>query len=421
MMENEYSANKTDPRPRLLILHAQNTFNNGSFMLLLNFMYYTHRKSEGKYTWVVDLETEDDLARLLSSLPQGFPLTRVRLRITAPSSDHLIGKTIQWYRKTFVHPKAFKKAGYKGIILLGGDDLSEYYKGWRIISDLFRLRNYARRLPVFLVGQTIGPFHAWRKVAARHCLRRTEIYFRDPESLQLSTSFVPVARQHIGADLAFAPLPPVSLPAWTFHAGSRPYIIVVPSGNSGLYTPDTAMYRRQWRAIAEALLQLPVLSEYSLIFMPHVTRPEDDRSIIRHILESNLVAACHQRVRAIDEELLPARARALIGGAAFTLTGRMHPAISSFAEGKPAVVLGCGLKYDAIIGGDVKQPELLIQARGAELWESGRIVEAVLNTVSLLLSQYETRCHDVRDRAPLLAAEALLPLEDILKRLKKLT
>lgn len=419
-MDKEISANPLDSRPRLLILHAQNTFNNGSFMLLLNFLYYTHMQSEGKYAWVVDLETEEDLTRLLASLPPGFPVSRVRLKITAPSNDSFAGKTLQWYRKTFRHPKAFKRAGYKGIVILGGDDLSEYYKGWRIISDLVRLRNYARQLPVFLVGQTIGPFHAWRKSAARHCLRRTEIYFRDPQSQQLSTRFVPVDRQHIGADLAFAPLPPVSLPPWPFRTGPRPYIIVVPSGNSRLYTAEMDAYQRQWRAIAEALLQFPALSDYTLIFMPHVTRPEDDRSIIRHILESSLVAACHQRVLSIDEELLPARARTLISGAAFTLTGRMHPAISSFAEGKPAIVLGCGLKYDAIIGGDLKQPDLLIQARDADLWKSGRIVEAVLNTVSMLLNQYETRCRDIRDRAPLLAAEALLPLNDILKRLKKL-
>jgi len=76
--------------------------------------------------------------------------------------------------------------GIDGLVILGGDDLSEYYKGWMIWTDLAILKKISKKINIYLIGQTIGPFNSWRKKYAKYCFKNCQIILRDTLSADLS-------------------------------------------------------------------------------------------------------------------------------------------------------------------------------------------------------------------------------------------
>lgn len=395
MNQQQHNTHSSKPL-KILVLHAQNTFNNGSFMLLINFVYYAWRQNPG-LEFIIDLQSKEDEDRLRKELPSEINITCFDLHITSPFHGNIFQKINQLHTKLYCHINHFRKLGIDNIVILGGDDLSEYYKGWQISSDLYRIRRYSRKMPVFLVGQTLGPFYSWRKKWAQHCLSRTRLYFRDELSQQQSKSYIRPLQAFSGADLAFPDLPvqTKSNISATFIASNTKYIVVVPSGNSQLYTRNTTSYYDSWCRIMQELAKLPCIQSYTLLLLPHVTRPEDDRALIRFIMKQLEILGLKNRIQSIDKELLPTEAREIIGEAAFTISGRMHPAISSYSCGKPAIVLACGIKYEGIIGQGMNRYDLLIHANAKDLWVAGNIAEPLSQKVEYLMQDYSRICGEI--------------------------
>jgi len=99
----------------------------------------------------------------------------------------------------------------------------------------------------------------------------------------------------------------------------------------------------------------------------HVLKPEgcDDRIIIRELKE---VVKNDDRLIFIDDTMLASQARKLLTGGILTITGRMHPAISSFSLNTPAISLSYSVKYQGIIGNDLGLNELVVDAKGDDRW-----------------------------------------------------
>ena len=58
------------------------------------------------------------------------------------------------------------------IIILGGDDISEYYGVLKLMDILLRMRSLKRAgKKIYLLGQSIGPFFSWRIPLAKNVLR----------------------------------------------------------------------------------------------------------------------------------------------------------------------------------------------------------------------------------------------------------
>ena len=408
---------------KIALLHASNTFNNGSFMMLLSFISHMHKNlpvDTSIEIWL-ELDGEENLIRLYKAFGDDSPFSgNIQIRmlpftVTAPDRYAIIGKLRNLYRKCFTHIRFFRNTGISAVIILGGDDISEYYKNWMIISDLFRIYRYTAHLKTILAGQTIGPFRGWRKAIASRCLAGAIIYSRDSITTRYVMDTLGHRRELLtdSADLAFADLP--CQPGIQFLKGydlvPDGYITMVPGGFYSLYTPDKQKYLLCWQKLVEVLCKQTGLRDKKFVFLPHVTRPEDDREIIsllKRTLPYSEIPMCF-----IEEELMPQQLRQILGGGYFTISCRMHAAISTFQMGKPAIGIGYSVKYDGVIGESLGLPELVIQAPATLFDEPDVFAETVVQTVRYLISNYSPISDKLADLIPVLKNKAVEQIKSI--------
>ncbi len=366
-------------------------------MMLLNFMHYLSRHSDDEYHFLVELQGEEDLERLRQQSGNRHRISRLPFMITTHSRMSAAGKLLSLYRKLFLHPPAFRKLGAEAIVILGGDDLSEYYKGWQVAADLVRIRQYSRKFPVILAGQTIGPFHGWRQSLARKCLRRADIWLRDPWSLHYCREILALPRIYEGADLALPDLPLSEQRDMGLRseAEENRYVVLVPAGYYGLFTSDRTAYLGRWTEFIRLLHRREALQGMKFLMLPHVTRPEDDRLIIRDLLEK-LDDEIKNRCIFDNCEYSAIQARTLIGKAYFTVSGRMHATISSLQQGKPAIPLSYSVKFDGVVGKALQQERLIADVSRGQDWISGKVTEIFAEKLSLLLGNYSDIKQEIR-------------------------
>lgn len=370
---------------KVAILHASNTFNNGSFMLLINTISFL-RKKHKDLTLYIEWNTDEDKHRILEETQCHDIIQELKLDICKTTNKSLPAKLINLYHKIFSHGSLMKKIGIEEVVILGGDDFSEYYKGGHIIFDLWRIKNYSKHLKVKMPSQSIGPFYGLRQWWARRCLANTEIYCREAISYDYCREELGLKNVHLSADLALLDLIKQK-EVNTASSGSRS-VVIVPGGHYKLYTSNYELYIKQWLGIITVLLETEALKDMKLLLLPHVTRPEDDRHIIKEI--------CHRtssdRIQAVTEEKKPSELRALIGASYFTVTSRMHPAISAFNQGKAAIVMAHSIKYHGIISQAFGLNELVVNEKA---WQQQSAVEDFASALNYLLTYIESIEKDI--------------------------
>ncbi len=387
---------------KLAILHAHNTYNNGSFMMLINFIWYYIKNlpKNSPVTFWIELDGVDNQKRLIEAFPQTL-LTNKKVvieslpfKITSIDNSPFLSKIFRLYTKFYSHPCYFKKLDIDSVIILGGDDISEYYKKWMILSDLYRIYRYSKFFNTFLVGQTIGPFTGIRKKIAAKCLSNTFISSRDnitKNYLRDALKIVPT-RVYEGADLCFPDLPePEGHQDMPKKYGLTPdgYLTMVPGGYYSLYSPNKSDYIRSWTCIVSDILKLKEHLTKKIVFLPHVTRPEDDREMIGLIIDRlSEKEKLTDRICVIKDELLPHQLREILGKGYFTITSRMHAALSTFQMKKPAIALAYSVKYDGVVGQSVQCPELVIHC-SAKMFNDQKIIsKEVLQKMSYISDNY---------------------------------
>lgn len=402
------------------ILHAQNTYNNGSFMMLINLIWYYVKQtpSHTRITFWIELDGKENYDRLIRSLPREllpgrqFEIKQLPLKITSIDTSHFFRKAIRLIAKYYIHPGSFRKLGIDSVIILGGDDLSEYYKSWMILSDLYRIHRYSRKFNTILAGQTIGPFKGLREKVAAKFLSNTVIYCRDELTSSYLINRLNLPGQQIipSADLCFPELPGQSgatgiLETYGLIPGK--YITLVPGGFYSLYTNNREGYIQSWVFLTKRLLEVTEFINKSIVLLPHVTRPEDDRKIIFDIYKA---VTSHnspsERICMISEELMPSQLRYILGSGHLTISSRMHAALSTFQMRRPAVALGFSVKYQGVIGLSLQCPQLVVDCSGNLLTNPEKFSLEVLNKTSYIEENYQHIINHLDTRIPQLQAMA---------------
>ncbi len=335
------------------------------------------------------MQSDDDFQRLKKQLPADIDLVNLGLNINSRASNNFFGKLGTLFRKLFLDPRYFKMIGISAVVILGGDDLSEYYKGWKVASDLYRIKRYSGKIPVYLVGQTIGPFYSWRIGFAKKCLKNVSIYFRDKISMLNYQQNIKAGFAMLGADLAVLDLPLKNIGfevSEKLNLKENMYITIVPSGFSELYTSNKEGYILKWKDIINDLLENENLKDKMLLFLPHVTWPEDDRAVIKEIIDT--AREYSQRIVFEDKEYTPEIARYLIGNSYFIISGRMHPAVSAFQQKKPAITMAYSLKFSGVVGEAFGLSDLIIECDSDKAWKNSDIVVMLNDKVKLLYNNY---------------------------------
>jgi colanic acid/amylovoran biosynthesis protein len=96
----------------------------------------------------------------------------------------------------------------------------------------------------------------------------------------------------------------------------------------------------------------------------------------------------------------------------------MHAAISTFQMLKPAISLSYSVKYRGVIGEGLGMNDLVIEAKGDDLWESGKIVDMVIDKVNYVLNNYDKLIERIKPAVEQSKKMALDQIKDIAEKLK---
>jgi len=396
-------------------------------MMLINLIWYyvKHAPEHARITFWVELDGEENYKRLMKALPHELfsggqvEIKQLPLKITSIDNSSILLKTMRLIVKFYKHPGIFKKLGIDRIILLGGDDISEYYKKWMILSDLYRISRYSHKFPTILAGQTIGPFKGLREKVAARCLSGTLVYTRDELSATYLKEGLSLPEKHIhsSADLCFPDLPAQETAGTILESYAlKPdqYITLVPGGFYKLYTADRTGYINSWVRLIKKLVETDAYKKKQIVLLPHVTRPEDDRKMIRAIHHSLSKNGDHtERICMIGEELMPHQLRQILGSGHLTISSRMHAALSTFQMRKPAIALGYSVKYEGVIGRSVQCHQLVVHCSANLLTDPERFSAEVLDKTRYIEEHYQQLITQLETRIPQLQAMAEDQIRDI--------
>lgn len=396
---------------KIKIEHIPNTYNYGSCMMAVNLISEIVKKHKDAKIYV-DASTDEDLHRL-----------RYETNYQNIISYNISGK------KGFVN-KCINKVDRKikrieadkieNIIVIGGDDISEYYGIESLENELKRIEENSKSKNIILLGQTIGPFTGDRGEKSRKALQNTKIYTRDDNTMKYleKLKYKNMVR---GRDLAFLPLPMQNAAHKIldkYNLKSEEYITIVPSGLTKCYTENYSDYIREQKEIVNKLLQNERLNNKKIVFLPHVLIPEhvDDRLIIREIIK-DLNEEQRESVVGIDNDMMPSEAREILANGVFTITGRMHAAVSTFFMRKPAISLSYSVKYAGVIGDGLDMKELVIESKGDDIWKGEKISLSVMDKVNYVLDNYDSLIQKINKNVSETVEIVQSEIDDLIKGL----
>jgi colanic acid/amylovoran biosynthesis protein len=159
------------------------------------------------------------------------------------------------------------------------------------------------------------------------------------------------------------------------------------------------MYLKRWVEIVEGLLDLPEMAGRKVCLLAHTFSNlyGEESDYIAELMRI-LPEGRRARVVPVTERVLQTRARFILGNGLMTLTGRMHPAVSTFQMGKPAITHAYSAKYEGVIGTMLGRSDLILDANDPALWADGRIVGMTLAKAAETLGRHEALCSDIRAR-----------------------
>ena len=388
---------------KIVILRIPNAKNNGSAMMAINtisfFDFYFDRKVE----FLCDFSTDDDKSRIINELTPGISVSRLEFPEfrRGPNIVTSFCNRLVWINDIL---RVIEEVQPLSIIVLGGDDFSEYYSGYKIIVRLYFMYRLSLCFPLYLIGHTIGPFKSWRKPAFKFLMSRSRIVTRDFLSLQHCQKDLGHNRSSLGHDLAWLDLPKHTAELTEklltkYGLEEDQFIVVVPSALLRLYGVDEETYFSSMVKLLERLLALG----YQVVLLPHVfsDSKRDDRWAIDNIKKK---APRLTGVLYIADMLLPSECRALLAACHFSISCRMHGAVSTLQTGKPSIALSYSIKYAGVIGEDMQLSELLIEVTNGSVWEK-YLVDNVVRKVKFIEENYDQLTRKILARVSVLKNE----------------
>jgi len=386
-----------------IFIHRFHCLNNyGSGMMGLVTLDQLDRKLNGQAEFYIQAENDAVLDEIRSELDR--PIS-IKLH-PKKEIDWSKWKWIRSLQKRQYLIDASEILPYDAVFILGGDDLSEYYTD-KIYRDLLQYWRWSLSRPVILWQQSMGPFRRPKnRLVMKYFYRKIPIYVRDAWSKQyLAREFGLTKNVYQGADLAFYDLPlqkDKSIEKDILQRyGLQPdnYITLVISGLQGkYYTSDKQAYFTAYRQLLERLRQHPFTASLPVVLLAHTFPPHgNEAKQIREFLQF-LPDDMKENLIPVTEKILPTRARFILGNGRLTITGRMHAAISTFQPGKPAISLSYSAKYEGVIGRNLNRSDLIIDADKPALWNSGEIVDLIMEKVDYTAENYDRLLREIRHK-----------------------
>ncbi len=397
----------------ILILNSTTTYNYGTFMLTANFIDYFEAHAAGMHNYHIYLSSDDDLPRLRDAVTVTDRVHKLPYDFNKTASPW--AKVLQIVKDFRLGRQHMRQLKPTAVVVLGGDSLSEVYLGIKSAYYLYRFLDMSYKAPVFLLSQTIGPYYAWRKALAKRCFARCHVYARDRWTIGYLNKDIGVTPVHPACDLAFLDLKDQDRRTGTlnrYDLAPDSYITIVPSGLFKHYANTYDEYIDAWVAILNALFEMPPLSHRKIVLLAHVhdADRQDKRKLDKHVIraiQDKLGAPCKDRLVTIIDEIMPSEARLILGHGVFTITARMHSAISTFQMLKPAIALSYSPKYKGVIGDELDRNDLVIESGDEDLWRSGRIASALEAKILYTLDNYDTLVQAIKARMPDIKTKAL--------------
>lgn len=367
--------------------------------------------------YYIDVMTKEDLLRLRyetginNDIQQLNELECINLTIKRPFSY------LKAYYRFF---RSLKRNAINNIVVLGGDTLSEYYATSylglikRLVMNIYVPSLFSDH--IFLIGHTIGPFHSWRVPVVRMIFNRKKILISTRDYLNYTYSQQILGLNNIfdSADLAFLDLPKQSEASFgsilsAYELKRNRYISVVPSGLWRQYHNNWDEYIQTWCNIIQYLNTSENTSHYNIVLLPHVVRPRhlDDRRVIREICQR----IDSDNIIPIYDELMPSQARCILGNGYFTITGRMHAAVSTFQMNKPAICLSYSAKYKGVIGEGLKRNDLIIEATDDSLYRNGVLAKTVADKVNYIDNNYPSLIREIKSEVKKAQENAIIQID----------
>ena len=373
-------------------LHYIQPNNYGNLMMAITFIDNFVRNFGGKEELeiVTDVENEKELERLTDSLETNYNITmdekflKVRARYGGGAKIF----------KLIVLPFEILHniRDYDVHIVLGGDCISGYYHKARLYADMIRFKFISKRKRMYLVGQTIGPFSRRGVKIVRNALKNTVCYTRDNDCYEYCTSNMAFRKLEECADLAFLDIPfqsnkEIEKSLIKKYSLPEEYITIIVSGAYTQYTHDIEKYIDEYVRIIENLINK---YHVNILMLAHVIHTEDsnDRGVMQKVYH-NLSLEIKDNVCMIDELVLPYEARILLGKGLFTITGRMHGAVSSINMGVVPICLSYSVKYKGVIGKCFGLQDYILECADETMWEKHIVSREVCDIVTKLLAKKE--------------------------------
>lgn len=365
LLYKDYPIDITKNKSRIGLLNASSTKNYGSMMIVTNTISYLSTKIPRLTFIILGNNTPETQNRLWKST--GYKNIIIRKPLILKKNPKSIIKNIIIYLKSLVNPwsnPVVKSLGdCSSILFLGGDTLTEYYSINGPIKSLLDIRSLRMAgKKVFLLGQTIGPFHSWRTPIAKNILNKVDhIYTRSPKNYRYLKNELGLENVTSSVDSAFLDLPrqkeQLDLKKYGIDEKKR-YITFVPSALWSKYSYSFKTYIDGLVFLTNKLLDICEKNDMKLIFLPHVVRKNQDD---RRIAETILTYLKSPNIIFIKDVLLPYEARKILGISDLVISQRMHGAISGLQMGVPSIGLSYSVKYAGVIGESLKLPELIVE------------------------------------------------------------
>lgn len=381
----------------IAILHFRSLNNYGTGMMGLVTMEQVKR-IVGDVTFYCDFDVDFNIDELQGEID----ISDIFRLVEVSKSKFFLLRIVGCLVNLFYNRK-FKDID--AVIVLGGDDFSEYYSKKTWIEFLkFYLLSF--RMPVILLGQSIGPFSLKRNIlASKLFLSKLFVYPRDLWTFNYLKETLKIQRNvKLSTDLAFCDLPKQNDRTKrevlnTYCIVADRYVTIVISAlefKYNHYTNNKDHYLNNYIEIINDLLVNEKLNDFKIVLLAHTFPPYGNEADLVSELYERVSEQNKPRVVLISDRILQAKARIILGNGKFTVTGRMHAAVSTFQMIKPAISLSYSKKYDGVIGLNLKMPDLVIDSRNNQEWNDNVIAAKVKAKVDTLLVNYDSTINHIQ-------------------------
>ena len=403
---------------KILLMNAYNTYNYGAMMMVENFITYMNERVSN-LEFYIEHGTEDNINRLKEAT--NYDLIFPDKQIT-PNRDVPTNKLAKVFYKV-KELRLIKKSKYYDVVtILGGDTFSEIYsKHIGVYLTWYKIKKLNENTRLFMVGQTIGPYTEGRKKYVSNVLQNIDLYTRDERSRKYLQDELDINCNSM-RDLAFLPLnlqddyvKNAKKILKKYDLTENNYVTIVGTGLMSLYTKDTELFMNKFMdLIKELKAKYP---DKKILWLSHVTgKTPNDNTMLDEIntkknnfIDKNMVV--------IREDILPVEARVILGFGYFTITCRMHAAVSTFNMGKPAICLSYSPKYAGVIADSLDMAEIVIESKGDEFWEN-KPVETILDRVVYVEKNYDKLCKTINEKVEECQGNVLSVLDEVSSLIK---